>query len=125
VLLARQHRRLTTLKPLGPVWGHLLDWTVGYGYRPWLAALWLAVLLAAGTVTFAITRALPVAGGPILHFNPFIYTLDLLTPIGVFGLRNAFTPLAAPSGSPTPPQQQDGSWPPPSSPAPTRSLAGR
>jgi hypothetical protein len=92
VLLARQRHRRTTLKPLGRAWGHLLDWTVGYGYRPWLAVLWLAILLTAGTATFAIARPLPVAGGPILHFNPFIYTLDLLTPIGVFGLRNAFTP---------------------------------
>jgi hypothetical protein len=92
VLLARQRHRRTTLKPLGRVWSHLLDWTVGYGYRPWLAALWLGILLTAGTVTFAIARPLPVKGGPVLHFNPLIYTLDLLTPIGVFGLRDAFTP---------------------------------
>ena len=95
VLLARQRHRRTTLKLTGRAWGYLLDWTVGYGYRPWLAALWLAVLLTAGTVTFTVIRPLPVAGGPVLHFNPLIYALDLLTPIGVFGLRDAFTPAGA------------------------------
>jgi hypothetical protein len=70
--------------------GWLLDWTVGYGYRPWLAAFWLAALLGAGTAVFATHNHHVIQGGSMPPFNPFIYTLDLLIPIGAFGLRGAF-----------------------------------
>lgn len=67
-------------------------WTVGYGYgyRPWLAAIWLAALLAAGTAAFTIRIPHLVPGGPAPPFNAFIYPLDLLIPIGAFGLRNSY-----------------------------------
>ncbi|MFJ3790716.1 oxidoreductase [Kitasatospora sp. NPDC090091] len=90
VLLAKQRRRRRTLSPLGRVWGRLLDVTVGYGYRPWQAAVWLAVLVAAGATVFAHgqpTQTQPGQGAP---FNPVVYTLDLLIPIGGFGQRTAW-----------------------------------
>jgi hypothetical protein len=95
VLLAKQQRRRATLPPAGRVWGRLLDWTVGYGYRPWLAAIWLAILLAAGTTVFTADKPYPVPGGPAPPFNAFTYTLDLLIPIGAFGLRSAYASTGA------------------------------
>ena len=90
MLLAKQRHRRATLHWSGRAFGRLLDWTVGYGYRPWLAAIWLAALLAVGTAAFAIHRPRLIAGGPMPPFNAFTYTLDLLVPIGPFGLRGAY-----------------------------------
>ncbi|MFI7135676.1 hypothetical protein ACIBQ1_59215 [Nonomuraea sp. NPDC050153] len=73
-------------------WGRLLDVAVGYGYRPWLAGMWFALLLALGTVVFAINppRALKPSESP--DFHPFAYTFDLLLPIPAFGQRELFDP---------------------------------
>jgi hypothetical protein len=90
VLLAKQRHRRTTLNAAGRMAGRVLDATVGYGYRPWLAAIWLALLLTIGTTVYAIDRPHPLAGGPVPPFNAFSYTLDLLIPIGAFGLRTAY-----------------------------------
>ncbi len=53
VLRTAQRERRRTLGPAGRTWGVLLDLTVGYGYRPWLAGAWLLGLLAAGSAYFA------------------------------------------------------------------------
>ncbi|MEU9453684.1 oxidoreductase [Streptomyces sp. NPDC048277] len=90
VLLAKQRRRRRTLGPYGRLWGRLLDATVGYGYRPWQAALWLAALTLLGTWVFHDGRPHPVQPGQGTPFSPFIYTLDLLIPIGGFGQRGAW-----------------------------------
>lgn len=85
VLLARQRRRRATLGPPGRAWGCLLDATVGYGYRPWIAGVWLALLTLLGAAVFTAhtpTADKPGEGPP---FNPFVYALDLLLPIGGFG----------------------------------------
>jgi hypothetical protein len=95
VLLAKQRHRQTTLSAPGRAAGRLLDITVGYGYRPWLAAIWLTLLLATGTIVFALDRPHAIPGGAIPPFNPFTYTLDLLVPIGAFGLRNAYASTGA------------------------------
>ncbi|WP_345700807.1 oxidoreductase [Kitasatospora terrestris] len=89
VLLAKQRRRRRTLGPLGRAWGRLLDTTVGYGYRPWQAGVWLLVLTAAGTVLFRHGHPTPVQAGQA-PFSSFVYTLDLLVPIGGFGQRTAW-----------------------------------
>jgi len=90
VLLAKQRHHRMTLGSPGRAAGRLLDATVGYGYRPWLAAIWLAALLTAGTAVYAIDHPHPLPGGPVPPFNALAYTLDLLIPIGAFGLRNAY-----------------------------------
>lgn len=95
-LLAKQRARRATASPGGRIWGALLDWTVGYGYRPWLAALWLGLLLALGTTVFSLEppRSLrPPDERPTFH--AFIYTLDLLVPIGAFDQRDAWDPVGA------------------------------
>ena len=55
----------------------------------------LAVLLAAGTVIFAIHPPHPLPGRSAPPFSAFTYTFDLLIPIGAFGLRNAFASTGA------------------------------
>ena len=92
VLLAKQRARRTTLRAHTKAWAYLLDATVGHGYRPWLAGIWLLVLLGVGTAVFAVNQPRPLNPGHDPHFNPFIYTLDLLVPIGPFGLRNTYSP---------------------------------
>ncbi|MFF5207261.1 pentapeptide repeat-containing protein [Streptosporangium sp. NPDC000396] len=93
VLLAKQRRRRRTLKPTGRFWGRLLDLAVGYGYRPWLAGLWTAVLLTAGTVVFDAVPPTKIDPDEVRVFQPFVYTLDLLVPVSVFEQRGAWEPV--------------------------------
>lgn len=90
VLLAKQRHRRRTLPPAGRVWGHLLDVTVGYGYRPWLAGVWLLALALLGSVSFGTHSPTPVKQGEGTPFQPLVYTLDLLIPIGGLGQRTAW-----------------------------------
>ncbi|MFF8379335.1 oxidoreductase [Streptomyces sp. NPDC015661] len=90
VLLARQRHRRRTLRPAARVWGHLLDVTVGYGYRPWLAGVWLLALTLLGTLSFGTQSPSPVKEGEGAPFHPLVYTLDLLIPIGGLGQRTAW-----------------------------------
>jgi hypothetical protein len=87
VLLAKQRRRRTRLRPMGKAWGYIQDWLMGYGYRPWLAIVWLVGLLAAGTWFFSVRP--PTGDG---EFSPFAYTLDLLLPVISLGQEGAWTP---------------------------------
>ncbi|OEV02532.1 oxidoreductase [Streptomyces oceani] len=90
VLLAKQRHRRRILRPAGRVWGRLLDVTVGYGYRPWLAGLWLLALTLLGTLVFGTREPTAVKPGEEPRFNAFVYTLDLLVPIGGLGQREAW-----------------------------------
>ncbi|MEU9291925.1 oxidoreductase [Streptomyces sp. NPDC048275] len=90
VLLAKQRHRRETLPPAARVWGHLLDVTVGYGYRPWLAGVWLLALALLGTLAFGTHSPDRVKQGEGAPFQPLVYTLDLLIPIGGLGQRTAW-----------------------------------
>jgi hypothetical protein len=90
VLLAKQRRRRATLPFPGRAWGVLQDWTVGYGYLPGRAALWLLALLTVGTAVFGMNPPVQVQNGP--HFNAFFYALDVLVPVLKLGQETAFTP---------------------------------
>jgi hypothetical protein len=94
VLLAKQRAQARERQLHQRVVGRLLDWTVGYGYRPWRAAAWLVVMLLIGTTAF--TQWPPVPDGSVTRqFDPLIYTLDLLLPISAFGLREDFAPVGS------------------------------
>ncbi|GGU36653.1 oxidoreductase [Streptomyces daghestanicus] len=81
VLLAKQRRRRESL-PLGTkLWGYLQDLTVGYGYRPGRAAVWLALLWAAGSLAFTYSDLPPLKSGEHPAWNPWLLALDLLLPI--------------------------------------------
>ncbi|MFE7335214.1 oxidoreductase [Streptomyces griseus] len=90
VLLEKQRHRRRTLAPVGRLWGYLLDATVGYGYRSWLAALWMAALCLLGTLVFSVRSPIQTKSGEGDPFNPMVYTVDLLFPIGDLGQRSAW-----------------------------------
>lgn len=95
VLLAKERRRRATLHPIERVGGYLLDGLVGYGYRSWLAAIWLSVLVAVGTSVFSAVPPEAIDPQRRPDFTALVYTVDLLIPIGAFGLRTAFAPVGA------------------------------
>ncbi|MDF3297066.1 oxidoreductase [Streptomyces tropicalis] len=81
VLLAKQRRRRETLPLAAKSWGYVQDWTVAYGYRPGRAAVWMAVLWAAGTLAFARASHPPVNPDGHPEWNPALFALDLLLPV--------------------------------------------
>lgn len=90
VAIAKQWRRRRIFNPLNWLWYA----TVGYGYRPWLSGIWLALLIALGTWIFG--SAYPAHMIAIrVHpptFNPLAYTLDVLLPIVDLGQKSAWQP---------------------------------
>jgi hypothetical protein len=95
VLYWRERRQRAAKTPLGQAWSLIQDKTVGYGYQPWRAALWLAFLLLIGSVVFTIAPPPALQAQAAPHFNPVIYTLDLLLPLVNLGQRDAFNPAGA------------------------------
>jgi hypothetical protein len=92
--LAKQRARRRQLNPLSRVWGVLLDWTVGYGYRPWISGLWLVLLLVLGTTVFSLHHPHTIRQPDERpHFHAFVYTLDLMLPLETFGQRSAWEPV--------------------------------
>ncbi|MEV5185694.1 oxidoreductase [Streptomyces werraensis] len=81
VLLAKQRRRRESLPLAAKLWGYAQDWTVAYGYRPGRAAVWMAVLWAAGSVAFARAAHPPLKAGEHPDWNPALFALDLLLPV--------------------------------------------
>ncbi|MFF7749928.1 oxidoreductase [Streptomyces sp. NPDC007971] len=81
VLLAKQRRRRETLPLAAKFWGYVQDLTVAYGYRPGRAAVWMAVLWAAGTLAFSHAAHPAVNPGGHPSFSPALFTLDLLLPV--------------------------------------------
>lgn len=81
VLLAKQRRRRETLPPAARLWGYLQDWTVAYGYRPGRAAVWMAVLWAAGAVAFSRYDPEAIKQDEHPEWNAALYALDLLVPV--------------------------------------------
>ncbi|GAB2833102.1 membrane-associated oxidoreductase [Actinocorallia aurea] len=94
VRLARERRRRSSLVWYARMWGHLQDATVGYGYRPARAAIWLAALLAIGTTVYGLRHPAPLKPGEAPEFSPFFYTLDLLLPVVGLGQEAAFRPVS-------------------------------
>ncbi|MGQ4387117.1 membrane-associated oxidoreductase [Streptomyces sp. SAS_270] len=92
VQLAKQRRHRATLTWYARAWGHLQDATVGYGFRPLRAAVWLLSLLAVGSIAYGLHHPPPVKADEAPDFSPVFYTLDLLLPIIDFGQEHAFSP---------------------------------
>jgi len=78
VLYAAERLHRTTKTFPGRLWSFLQDITVGYGYRPARAMLWLLALLAIGSVIYAAAPPAPLNQSGAPHFNAVFYTLDLL-----------------------------------------------
>jgi hypothetical protein len=54
ISIAKQRARRRTIALPSRLWKLLLDILVGYGYRTWLAGLWLLAWWAVGTLVFAV-----------------------------------------------------------------------
>lgn len=97
VSIAKLRRRREVLSSWGKAWNWLLQVTVGYGYRPWLAGVWLLALLVVGSVVFAVaypTHIFPAVASPPT-FQPVVYTLDVLVPIVDLNQKRSWYPTGA------------------------------
>ncbi|MDG4828863.1 hypothetical protein O7627_06030 [Solwaraspora sp. WMMD1047] len=92
VLLAKQRRRRATLRWPGRLAGYALDGLVGYGYRTWLAGLWLVVFWAVGTATFVARPPQPRNPAEAPTPDAALQALDLLLPIINLGHDGAWKP---------------------------------
>ena len=87
------------------IWSHVLDVTVGYGYRPWQAALWLVTAVAVATMAFETSFEINRDGKPdwksydinpardvsqVPSFDSLLYSVDLLIPVISLGHRAAW-----------------------------------
>lgn len=91
VQLAKLRARRRNLHAVGKAWNHVLDWTVGFGYRPWLASAWFGALLVLGTTVFSVERPRAVKPDDELPaFHALIYSLDLLIPLDTFGQQLSY-----------------------------------
>ncbi|RFU43478.1 hypothetical protein DZF91_00995 [Actinomadura logoneensis] len=91
VQLAKLRARRRRLGPVGRAWNIVLDWTVGFGYRPWLAFAWFAALVGVGTTVFSAVHPHPIKDDVELpHFHALVYSLDLLIPLDSFGLQSSY-----------------------------------
>jgi hypothetical protein len=94
VALAKRRRQRQVLNPPGKIWNWLLYLTIGYGYRTWLAGLWLLGLMLAGAAVFAHAypaEMIATSRHP-MPFNAPIYTLDVLLPIINLGQQDSWQP---------------------------------
>ncbi|MFG2982469.1 membrane-associated oxidoreductase [Streptomyces sp. NPDC048258] len=92
VQLAKLRRHRRTLPRHARLWGLLQDATVGYGFRPLRAAVWLLALLLTGTTAYGFHPPRELKTGEAPEFNPVFYTIDLMLPIIGFGQEGAFAP---------------------------------
>jgi len=81
VLLARQHRRYAAAGRTAKIWGALQRWTMGYGYRPWLAVCWLVGLWVLGSAWFVLHQPQPIDADQNPAWNPWLFAADTLLPI--------------------------------------------
>jgi hypothetical protein len=95
VLLEKQRQRRTTLRWPGRVFGYAFDGLVGYGYRPWLAGIWLLAFWALGTLTFALQPPAPRNPAEAPTRNAALHALDLLLPVINLGHDGAWKPSGA------------------------------
>ncbi|AUG76657.1 hypothetical protein CFP65_1780 [Kitasatospora sp. MMS16-BH015] len=81
VLYAKQRRRRSTLPLPGRIWGRLQDATVGYGYRPGRAALWLVAAWALGAAYFSGHQPPPLKADEVPTWDPLLYSLSKVIPV--------------------------------------------
>ncbi|GAB3280883.1 oxidoreductase [Actinocorallia lasiicapitis] len=92
--LMKFRRRRRLLPWWSRAWSTLLDVTVGYGYRPWQSAGWLAGLVVLGTVVFSLIPPRPLREPAELpDFHALAYVIDMMIPISAFGLRDTWNPV--------------------------------
>lgn len=94
-LLAKERLQRKANTRLSALWSALQDVTVAYGYQPWRALLWLALLVSIGAVVYGLEPPKAVKPGEAPQFNAVSYTLDLLIPLVDLGQEHAYNPTGA------------------------------
>jgi hypothetical protein len=97
VAIAALDDRRRTLPPAARAWAEFLRWSVGYGYRTWQAALWLAGIVAVGWLVFALAwpghmHALKPHGPETPPFHAWLYSLDVVLPVVDLGQQGTWVP---------------------------------
>ncbi len=95
VAIAGERRARAELARWSPRRGlHDLLWlSIGYGYRNWLALVWLLVLLTLGSLVFCLTEdsfVLVQEDGP--PFNSILFAIDATVPVLDVGQQRAWSP---------------------------------
>ncbi|GGN35729.1 hypothetical protein FHR83_006226 [Actinoplanes campanulatus] len=96
VLVVRERLRHRAKGRLGALWGAVQNVTIGFGYRPGRALLWLLAVVAASTGWFAWSgplRAVKPDESPT--WDPFLYSVDVLVPLVDLGHDKAWDPVGA------------------------------
>ena len=90
VAVAKQWHRRRAFNPLNLLWYI----TVGYGYRTWLAGIWLVGLVALGTWIFreAYPAHMMAISSNAPPFHAPVYALDILLPVIGLGEKTAWQP---------------------------------
>jgi hypothetical protein len=90
VAVAKQWRRRRAFNPLNWLWYS----TVGYGYRTWLAGIWLVALVGLGTWIFrgAYPAHMTAISSNPPPFHAPVYALDILLPVVDLGQKAAWQP---------------------------------
>lgn len=87
ILIAKQKdpARVAAMTIPQRLWHHVLGLTIGYGYRPWQAAAWIAVFILLGALLFQNgfdgTQFQKTIVGEPPAFNTFVYSLDSFVPL--------------------------------------------
>jgi hypothetical protein len=83
----RVRRKKAGLGRWARAWSRFLGATVGYGYRSWLALVWLGTFWVAGALLFSWGPGVEDALIPLNEpgrqppFEPLVYALDILIPL--------------------------------------------
>lgn len=85
ILIAKQEdpARLKAMTRAQRAGHHVLGWTIGYGYQPWMALWWILGFMFIGTVFFWIgsARFAETKEGTAPTFNAIVYSIDVFVPL--------------------------------------------
>jgi hypothetical protein len=95
VPLEKHRRHRATLRAPARLLGLVLDALAGYGYRAWLAGVWIIVFWALGALTFALEPSRPREASDAASRNAVLQSLDLLLPIVDLGYDGAWQAVGA------------------------------
>jgi hypothetical protein len=102
VRLASIRRSYESRGALARIWGSIQDWSLGFGYRPFRAAVIFVFLWAAGSLFFTLATGpcfrfgtrwanlCPTAPDGHLAWNAWLFSFDSLVPVVNLGYKTAW-----------------------------------